>query len=213
MLGKFVTVEGSEGTGKTYLVRALSAFLQQRGLSIVCSREPGGTPLADRIRTIFRNQSPDTEVLTMEAELMLVSAARAQHVRQVIAPALQAGKLVLCDRFADSTRVYQGCIGGMAANVIEMVITHTTFGVVPDLTIVLESRYEVVKTRLAARSNHDAVMRYDPQHESEHDRIQNCFKALCASKDKRFVSIDTSDLEVSDTVAYVYRVMQERLGM
>ena len=212
MRGKFITIEGSEGTGKTYLVQALLEFLHARGLPVVCSREPGGTPLADRIRTIFRNQDPDTEMLTMEAELMLVSAGRAQHVQQVIAPALRAGKVVLCDRFADSTRVYQGCIGGLPADTIEQVIAMTTFGIVPDLTIVLESRYEVVKQRLAARNNSDAVMRYDPQQESEHDRIQKHFKALCARDDERLVCLDTSDLQVTDAVEEALRIIQARLG-
>ena len=213
MRGKFITIEGSEGTGKTYLVQALREFLQARGLPVVCSREPGGTPLADQIRTIFRNQDPDTEVLTMEAELMLVSAGRAQHVKQIIVPALQAGKVLLCDRFADSTRVYQGCIGGLPADTIERVIAMTTFGIVPDLTIVLESRYEVVKQRLAARNNSDAVMRYDPQQESEHDRIQQHFKALCASGDERIVCLDTSDLQVAEAVAEAVRIVRERLGV
>ena len=212
MSGKFITIEGSEGTGKTYLVQALSEFLQARGLSVVCSREPGGTPIADHIRMIFRNQDNNNETLTMEAELMLVSAARAQHVHQVIVPALQAGKIVLCDRFADSTRVYQGCIGGLSAETIEQVIAMTTFGIVPDLTIVLESRYEVVKQRLAARSNKDAVMRYDPQEESEHDRIQQHFKELCAKGDKRLVCLDTSDLQVAEAVAQACRIIETRLG-
>lgn len=212
VLGKFITIEGSEGTGKTYLVQALRDFMRARGLPIVCSREPGGTPIADRIRTLFRNQDPDTETLTMEAELMLVSAGRAQHVQQIIRPALQAGKVVLCDRFADSTRVYQGCIGGLPADIIEQVIAMTTFGIVPDLTIVLESRYEVVKQRLAARSDSDAVMRYDPQQESEHDRIQKYFKALCAGGDAQRVCLDTSDLQVNEAVAEAVRIMQARWG-
>lgn len=212
MRGKFITIEGSEGTGKTYLVQALQEFLQARGMPVVCSREPGGTPLADRIRTIFRNQDPATEMLTMEAELMLVSAGRAQHVQQVIAPALQAGKVMLCDRFADSTRVYQGYIGGLPAETIEQVIAMTTFGIVPDLTIVLESRYEVVKQRLAARNNSDAVMRYDPQQESEHERIQQHFKTLCACGEARFVCLDTSDLQVAEAVAKAIHIMQDRLG-
>ena len=212
MKGKFITIEGSEGTGKTYLVQALSEFLQARGLSVLCSREPGGTSIADDIRMIFRNQDSNNETLTMEAELMLVSAARAQHVRQIIAPALQAGKIVLCDRFADSTRVYQGCIGGLPTTTVEQVIAMTTFGIVPDLTIVLESRYEVVKQRLAARSNKDAVMRYDPQEESEHDRIQQHFKELCAKGDKRLVCLDTSDLQVAEAVAQACRIIETRLG-
>lgn len=210
--GKFITIEGSEGTGKTCLVQALRDFMQTRGLPVVCSREPGGTPLADRIRTLFRNQDPATETLTVEAELMLVSAGRAQHVQQLLSPALQAGKVVLCDRFADSTRVYQGGIGGLPAETIEQVIALTTFGIVPDLTIVLESRYEVVKQRLAARNNRDAVMRYDPQRESEHDRMQKHFKALCASDNTRFVCLDTSDLQVTEAVAEAVRIMQARLG-
>ena len=143
---------------------------------------------------------------------MLVSAARAQHVQGVIAPALQAGKMVLCDRFADSTRVYQGRIGGLPANVIEQVIALTTLGIVPDLTIVLLSRYEVVEQRLAARSNQDGIMRYDPQQESEHDRIQNHFKALCAEGEARLVCLDTSDLQVAEAVEETFRIMQERLS-
>ncbi len=212
MRGKFITIEGSEGTGKTCLVQVLRDVMHAQGLPVVSSREPGGTPLADRIRTIFRNQDPDTEKLTTAAELMLVSAGRAQHVQQFIAPALQAGQVVLCDRFADSTRVYQGCIGGLPAEAIEQVIAMTTFGIVPDLTVVLTSNYAVVKQRLAARNNHDAVMRYDPQRESEHDRIQNHFKALCNRDDTRFVCLDTSDLQVSDAAAEVLHRIQERWG-
>ncbi len=211
MHGKFITIEGSEGTGKTYLVQALKDFLHSHGLPVICSREPGGTPLADRMRAIFRNHDT-TETLTMEAELMLVSAARAQHVQRVIAPALRAGRIVLCDRFADSTRVYQGCLGGLPAAAVEQVIALTTFGIVPDLTIVLVSKYEVVEARIAARSTRDTVMRYDPQQKSEHERIQQHFKALCDKGDARLVCLDTSELQGADAVAEVFRLMQERLG-
>lgn len=213
MRGKFVTIEGSEGTGKTFLVNALSARLRNQGLEVVCSREPGGTALADRIRTIFRNQNQDGEILTIEAELMLVSAARAQHVQMLIAPALRAGKIVLCDRFADSTRVYQGLIGGLPAADIEQVIAMSTFGIVPDLTFVLESRYAVVQKRLASRDNQDAVMRYDPREESDHDRIQNSFKQLCTPANARIVCLDTSDMQVSEAVAYACQHIHERLGV
>lgn len=213
--GKFITVEGGEGTGKTSLVRALASSLTGEGVEVVRSREPGGTALADRIRGVFRNQPSNgskAERILPQTELLLISAARAQHVQGVIAPALSAGKLVLCDRFADSTRVYQGKLGGLSSTVVENLIALTVFGLEPDLTILLTSEYSVVRERLAGRDGGDEVMRYDPTTEEDHYIIQNYFRELQKENEERITILDTTNLSVLEAVETALKILRRRFG-
>lgn len=131
----FITFEGGDGGGKTTQIRLLQEKLEAAGRDVVLTREPGGTPEAEKIRALILNRDGNWSPI---AETLLMFAARAQHVRDLIRPALAAGKTVLCDRFTDSTRAYQGYAGGMDLAVIEELKKMTIGGLEPDVTIVLD---------------------------------------------------------------------------
>ncbi|MDD2853758.1 MAG: dTMP kinase, partial [Desulfuromonadaceae bacterium] len=135
-MGYFVTFEGVEGCGKTTQIRLLSKLLSSRGLNTILTREPGGCPIADKIRTILLDA--DNRALSPLAELMLYGAARAQHVSEVIAPALNARNIVLCDRFSDATVAYQSVGRGLDRTVIDTLNLHACQGVTPDLTVLVD---------------------------------------------------------------------------
>ena len=198
--GRFITVEGGEGVGKSHFVEALAQHLRGVGRSVVATREPGGTPTADKIREIFARPASG-DPLRMEAEALLVSAARAQHVGQLILPALREGTYVLCDRFADSTRVYQGKIGAIPRYDLERLIAFSTGGLEPDLTFLLDCDVDISLGRLADRSSarrstpqNDAmeVGRYDKAKRSFHERLRFAYHELAQEYPDRIVIIDAA---------------------
>ncbi len=135
MKGKFIVFEGIDGSGKTTQLKLLGDQLQQQGLPVLYTREPGGTRIGDAIRGILLN--PAHSELVPQAEALLYAAARAQHVAQVVKPALASGTIVLCDRFLDSSLAYQGFGRGMDIGLLESINEPATDGLVPDLTIIL----------------------------------------------------------------------------
>ncbi|MBM3472643.1 MAG: dTMP kinase [Armatimonadetes bacterium] len=139
--GHLIVIEGPEGAGKSTQVRRLGEALRARGHQVVLTYEPGGTPMAEAIRRIFL--SGEHEAITPLTELFLICASRAQHVAEVIRPALAAGKVVLCDRFSPSTIVYQGYAGGLPLETVRAVDEAAREGLAPDLTIVLDLPAEV----------------------------------------------------------------------
>jgi dTMP kinase len=151
LAGFFITVEGPDGTGKSTQVKLLGQYLKERGHEVLLTREPGGTSLAEKIRSILLD--PGSAGIAPETEALLYAAARAQHVAEVIAPALASGKIVLSDRFIDSTIVYQGIGRGLAAGDIAAINSFATGGIKPDLTIVLDLEPEEGLARLASRCN------------------------------------------------------------
>ena len=194
MGGRFSTVEGGEGVGKSLftanLAKALAAHpALTRGL--VVTREPGGTPTADLIRALFGKPAPG-DPLSMTAEALLVSAARAQHVAVLIQPALSAGKWVLCDRFADSTRVYQGVLGGLAAADLEPLIRFSTGGLTPDLTFLLDCDVATAQARLKRREapRAGAIERYDDESKGFHTRLRDAYLSLQKNEPGRIIVID-----------------------
>ncbi len=192
----FITVEGGEGVGKSLFTSNLARGLRGlRGLALnlVVTREPGGTPTADLIRGLFAKPAPGDPLL-MPAESLLVSAARAQHVGRVIRPALDAGQWVLCDRFADSTRVYQGALGGMASGDLEALIRFSTGGLEPDLTFLLDCDVELAQSRLAKRTKTrpDAIERYDQEAKNFHARLREAYLALGIKVGPRLVVLDAT---------------------
>lgn len=193
--GRLITIEGGEGVGKTSLLQRLVASLTDEGREVVATREPGGTAIAEDIRRIFAH-IPAGEELTKEAELFLISAARAQHVAQVIAPALERGAWVLCDRFADSTRVYQGRVGGLDSSVIETVIACSTFGIEPDLTFYLDCPVAIALQRLGQRHQQgDAaagVGRYDNGSTALHHTLREGYRVLAKKFPQRIKQLDAS---------------------
>lgn len=217
MAGTFITIEGGEGVGKSLFVKNLSNALSAAGVALVTTREPGGTPTADKVREIFARPAAG-DPLSMEAEALLVSASRAQHVSRLIRPALSAGKWVLCDRFADSTRVYQGKIGGIPRAALEQMILFSTGGLGPHLTFLLDCDVDVSLARLQVRSGAAAekskaaddlgrgrgeqgdrveqlspdleVKRYDSAKRSFHERLRLCYNELAAENPERIVILN-----------------------
>ncbi len=184
----FITFEGSEGSGKTTHIRNLAQFLRQQGYETVETRQPGGTEIGRQIRDILHHI--DHEAMTAEAEILLYSADRAQHVGQVIRPALAAGKIVLCDRYADSTLAYQGYGRGLSLEHLRWITQFATGGLKPDLTFFLEVDIaEGLRRRSAGQLE---MNRMDLQSRDFYERIQTGYEKLMALDPERWVRIDAN---------------------
>jgi dTMP kinase len=177
--GRFITLEGGEGVGKSSLLRTLAEDLKAHSIPVITTREPGGTPSADRIRSLFAGQDSSDPWLP-ETEAFLVSAGRAQHVGRLIRPSLERGIWVLCDRFADSTRVYQGILGGMKDQSLETLINISTQGLSPDCTLILDCDVDVALHRLSREPHlrHDPVTRFDAETRERHEQRRAAYQSL-----------------------------------
>lgn len=187
LVGRFIAFEGGEGAGKSTQTQLLHEALQARGISCVVTREPGGTPGAEAIRNLLLH--PPGEGWGAEAEALLFAAARSDHVARLIRPALAVGTWVICDRFLDSSRAYQGAAGALGDAAIKALHTIGSGGLLPDLTIVLSAPDDRVADRLAARDGGaaDAIGGRDAGY---HARVNAAFKAFAAEQPSRFVLID-----------------------
>jgi dTMP kinase len=189
----FITFEGVEGCGKTTQIRLLAERLQQEGHRVTLTREPGGCPIADQIRGILLDAT--NQALTPLAELLLYAAARAQHVSEVIRPALAAGDIVLCDRFTDATLAYQGFGRELDRSVIVELNRLATQTLYPDLTILMDCPVEIGLERAFARINAAVTAReerFELEARSFHERVRAGYLALARQDPKRFVVIDGS---------------------
>jgi len=189
--GIFLSVEGGEGVGKSLFCKKLVEVLGARVGEIISTREPGGTGVAKAIREIFLNPIDD-EVITPVAEMLLVSAARSQHVEHLIRPALDRGCWVVCDRFYDSTRVYQGRVVAQNNQILESVIGLSVAGVHPDITFLLDCDTEVVMERLRGRSQNDDPDRFDSAGESFHSMLRASFLEVAKTNRERFSVLDAT---------------------
>ena len=189
MRGRFISFEGPEGGGKSTHVAALAEALRAEGKSVLVTREPGGTRLAELVRREELEDPPVTR-----AEVLLFLAARAQVVANVIKPALARGEWVLCDRFSDSTFAYQGYGRGIDVQLLKDLNEFATEGLVPDLTILLDVPPEVSRARLAERQRQTAAAadRIEAAGEAFHKRLREGFLALAKAEPERFVVIDSS---------------------
>ena len=177
----FITFEGVEGSGKSTQILLLAETLRQGGFNVLTTREPGGCPLSDKIRHLLLH--PDQGEVASETELFLYLAARAQHVFEIIRPALAAGKIVLCDRFADATTAYQGFARGLDLSLIHRFNDFAVGGLVPDLTLLLDMPVENGQERLAHR-NHTTGSRRDRlelEPDTFHERVRQGY--LCLARD------------------------------
>ena len=192
MRGKFISFEGPEGGGKSTHAAALAETLRAEGKTVLVTREPGGTRLAELIRGLVREELDDPPVT--RAEVLLFLAARAQVVANVIKPALARGEWVLCDRFSDSTFAYQGYGRGIDVQLLKDLNEFATEGLVPDLTILLDVPPEVSRARLAERQRLTAAAadRIEAAGEAFHKRLREGFLALAKTEPDRFVVIDSS---------------------
>ncbi|MGN0889852.1 MAG: dTMP kinase [Kiritimatiellia bacterium] len=210
MRGKFITFEGPEGGGKSTHVRELAEQLRAEGKTVLVTREPGGTRLAELIRGLVREEVEDPPVT--RCEVLLFIAARAQVVSEVIRPALARGEWVICDRFADSTFAYQGYGRGIDVGLLKNFNDFATEGLVPDLTILLDVPPETSKARLAERQAATATSadRIEQAGDMFHRRLRDGFLELAKAEPGRFVVIDSSGPreEVSDRVWTAVRNLQ-----
>ncbi len=190
MKGKFITLEGTEGVGKSTNIACIEQWLSSRGIDFISTREPGGTELGEEVRTLLlshRSQSVD-----VMAELLLMFAARAQHLSEKILPALNKGTWVLCDRFTDATFAYQGGGRGVDLHLIQTLADLVQGGLQPDLTLVLDIDPEVGLTRVRQRGERD---RFETEELAFFDRVRHGYHRQIASQPERFSLIDASQNE------------------
>lgn len=183
--GKFITFEGNEGAGKTTQVQLLAARLKEEGGQVILVREPGGTPLGERIRTIFKDPEFGGKMCA-EAELFLLQASRAQLVREVILPYLSSGYTVIADRFYDSTLVYQGFVRGIEQSYIAMTTELATMYKKPDITFFLQLPLEVSLKRMGDRGGKDRL----EQEKGLVEKVYEGFNRLPAVDPARIITID-----------------------
>jgi dTMP kinase len=183
--GKFITIEGSEGVGKSTNVEFIKTCLINNGVDIIVTREPGGTPLAEKIRNLLLKK--DNELMDETAELLLIFAARAQHINTVILPALAAGKWVLCDRFTDSTYAYQGGGRGMNVQLIQLLEKTVQHNLQPDLTFYLDID---VKLGLARATQRAELDRFESEKIDFFERVRRAYLERVKTDPSRYRVID-----------------------
>jgi len=198
--GRFITFEGGEGAGKSTQVQRLAARLGANGREVVTTREPGGSPGAESIRDIVLRGAADR--WSPVTETLLMYAARRDHIERVIRPALERGAWVVCDRFADSTRAYQGAAGGTDPRLITALETYILEDVRPDLTLVFDLPAEVGLERAHARAG--AEMRFESKGMVFHERLREAFRAIAEAEPDRCALIDaTSTMDGVETAIWM----------
>ena len=187
MVAKFITVEGTEGVGKTTNINFIKSWLRQKEVKFVATREPGGTPLAEEIRDLLLK--PRDELVVSSAELLLMFAGRAQHLNKVILPALQADTWVLCDRFTDATYAYQGFGRQMSSKLIVQLENIVQGDIRPDLTLLLDIPVEIGLERANNRGDPD---RFEQEQQDFFNRVRAGYLSLANENSNRYVVIDAS---------------------
>ena len=185
--GRFITLEGGEGVGKTTNMNFIAERLQEKGIAVVKTREPGGTPLAEKIRNVLLDHQD--EAVDPNAELLLMFAARAQHIRHVIKPALDRGDWVLCDRFTDATYAYQGGGRGMPMATIAWLEQLVQGDLRPDLTLLLDAPVQTGMSRARQRSAPD---RFEQEKQAFFEKVRQSYLNLAKLHPERFAVIDAS---------------------
>lgn len=206
-VGYFITFEGVEGCGKTTQIKLLSEHLSTRGIRTVLTREPGGCPIADKIRAILLDA--ENRALSPLAELMLYAAARAQHVTEVISPAIEAGQIVLCDRFCDATVAYQSFGRGIDRSIIDSLNRHACQGISPDLTVLVDCDPQVglerARRRIEATSG-PREERFELEALAFHQRVRAGYLQLAADEPERFLIINGAD-----TIEVIFAAISARV--
>jgi dTMP kinase len=205
--GRFITFEGGEGSGKSTQIRTLAERLNAAKLRVIVTREPGGSPGAEIIRHLVL--SGMGKLLGPDAETLLFAAARDDHVRAVIKPALKQGTWVLCDRFSDSTRAYQGSLGKVSPAILNAMERVTIGDLKPDLTIILDVPVEIGMKRAAARRGSAAPDRFEAEDVNFHQQLREAYRRIAASEPQRCVLIDAS-AEPDIVAASVWSALRDR---
>ncbi len=206
--GRFITFEGGEGTGKSTLQTALAPKLAAAGIEVICTRDPGGTPLGETVRELALHP-PEGEVWSPLAETLLMYTARQDHLVKLIRPALDQGVWVLCDRFADSTRAYQTVGGGVAAEFVEALDRTIVAATQPDLTLVLDAAPVDVHVRRQGRGKEDV---FEARGLSFHTRIREAFLEIARKHADRCVVVDAN--APADTVRHkAWEIIDQRFAL
>lgn len=206
MSGRFITLEGGEGAGKSTQAAFIARWLEARGRTVVRTREPGGSPLAEAVRGLVLGDW--TEGVTPETELLLMFAARAAHVSYLVRPALARGDDVLCDRFVDASWAYQGAGRGIADEHLRALEKLALGALRPDLTLLLDLPVEIGLAR--ARSRGDAN-RFEAENLAFMNRVRGAYLARAQAEPARYALIDAS-LSLADVQGQIQRVLEERLA-
>jgi dTMP kinase len=187
MGGAFITFEGIDGCGKSTQLRMLAGELRVRGLPVIATREPGGTPLGQKLRTALLDVKEEVDPLT---ELLVFAADRAQHVRKHLLPALERNQIVLSDRYADATVAYQGAGRGFKPELIEEIVQLATDGLKPDLTLLFDLSVADAAIRTRKRVQNKRTDRLDVENEDFHTRVRNAYVEIAKAEPNRFRIID-----------------------
>jgi dTMP kinase len=188
LTGKLFTFEGSEGSGKSTQIELLADELEGMGNEVIVTREPGGTEIGEEIRHLLIHNSAGND-MAPEAELLLFAAARAQLVRQVVIPGLQEGKIILCDRFLDSTTVYQGAARSISSDPVSYINQFAAAGITPDLTFILDVPAEVSIARVKRRVT-DLPDRMEQENVDFYKKVREGYLLLARSLPERFHVVD-----------------------
>lgn len=211
MPGKFITFEGPEGSGKSTQIKLLVEKLEAEGLTVACTREPGGTATGEQIRNLLQHDAAG-EPLSDRSELLLFTASRAQLMDRIILPTLEQGDWVVCDRFIDSTMAYQGFARGMDISTLDSINDFAIYERKPDLTILLdldvEAGFQRLETRYAGSDeSHD---RFEREARDFHHRVVDGYHKLAQREPKRFAIID-ADQSVEEVASSVWKAVQGAL--
>lgn len=203
MAGAFITFEGIDGCGKSTQLRLLAGELRVRGLKVVATREPGGTPLGQRLRAALLDVQEQVDPLT---ELLVFAADRAQHVRKHLLPALQTNQIVLSDRYADATVAYQGAGRGFDSKLIHEIVELATDGLKPDLTLLFDLSVPESAVRTRRRTESKRTDRLDSEDAAFHTRVRNAYLEIAKAEPERFRVIDARGA-VNETHAAVIDIV------
>ena len=205
-MNRFITFEGGAGCGKSTVLKAIKERLESEGVSVVLTREPGGTPIAEQIRNVILDKG--NTAMDGRTEALLYAASRRQHLVEKIWPALQEGKTVLCDRYLDSSLAYQGGARGLGIDEVLSINLFATEGTYPDLTLLFDLEPEQGLARIAANQNRE-VNRLDLEKLDFHHQVRNNFLALAKRYPDRYVIIDASQ-PLADVIEDAYKAIKER---
>jgi dTMP kinase len=210
MRGKFITFEGGEGTGKSTQAAMLALRLESLGLGVRLTREPGGSPGAEIMRHVLLSGA--AKPLGPDVEAMLFAAARDDHVQCTILPSLESGKWVICDRFADSTRVYQGILGQVDLRLIKVLERVSIGDLAPDLTVILDVPVELGLQRITQRRGAAAPDRFESENIAFHQKLREAYYVIARAEPQRCVMIDASGTKEA-VAKEIWDAVKSRLEM
>ena len=201
MRGKFITIEGTDGSGKSTQIELLMDYLKKKGADVIFTREPGGTQISEKIREIILDV--DNSEMTGITEALLYAAARSQHVEEKIIPALEAGKIIVCDRFVDSSIAYQGAARGLGAEKIMGINEAALHGIIPDMTLFFDLSPE---KGILRKKNERALDRLEKEKMDFHEKVYEGYKNLCKKYPERIKPID-ADRSIDEVHSEVIEVI------